>query len=343
MHILHSLFTNDLGGTERYVADLANEQLQQGHQVSVLLRGKRQLHGLADAFLQWLKPGVQVVSLPRHFMWRRWPLLPIWWKVKQLKPDIIHTHHGRDSRYLAKVAGDIPVVASLHMRFREKDYKRHDGIICVSNWQLETIPEKMRDQAVLIPNWVRHHEPYGEQKRQQLRNSLGIDDQTILYGYVGRLSPEKAPLMLIEAFIGAAVTKSHLAMFGGGELASQCEAAVSGAENITIMGYEPDIWPWYEAFDVFVLPSREESFGLVLLEAMDAQCPIITTRTLGALDLLSQNDEVLMTEVASPLNMAQALKQMADRPKKRVNYSELEVHRLEGASQAIMQFYRQYL
>jgi glycosyltransferase involved in cell wall biosynthesis len=344
IHILHSLFTNELGGTERHVAELANAQIALGHQVTVMLRGKRVVSSKEDAFLSWLDPQVKVICLPQAIWWRRWPYLPIWWKLRELKPDIIHTHHGRDSRYLAKLSCDIPVVASLHMRYREKDYKRHDGLICVSNWQLKTIPQAMRDHTVLIPNWVKPCTIKDKAKeRQTLRKQLGVSDDTLLFGSVGRLSPEKAPDTLIEAFLTADIPGSHLAIFGSGELLDSLKQKTKDEPRISLMGYEKRIRPWYEAFDVFVLPSREESFGLVLLEAMEGGCPIVTTRTDGALDLLGDNSQVIMAEIASPISLSHALKRVSEFPRERISYPELEMHSVETSSGAVMRFYERFL
>ncbi|MDG1286743.1 MAG: glycosyltransferase [Rickettsiales bacterium] len=338
MHILHTVFTNDLGGTERYVADLANAQISDGHQVSVMIRGNRQTRS-EDAFLNWLDAKVKLITLPSSWLFLRWPLLPIWNHLRQLKPDVIHTHHGRDSRYLAKLAGRIPVVGSLHMGYRHKDYQRHNGLICVSNWQLATIPLEQNAPRAVIPNWVKEIEGDGEVNHKELRASLHLTDETILFGSVGRLSAEKGADLLIEAFKQADIHNSHLTIFGTGEEKVSLEALIGAATNISLMGYEENIRPWYAIFDVFVLPSRKESFGLVLLEAMDAGCRIIATRTDGAVDLLGDNKEVFMVDVDALQQLASALVTAANMPRQSIEYSELEAHRLPQASAAIMEFY----
>lgn len=344
MKILHSIFTHDDGGTERYVADLANRQVADGHEVTVMIRGDRHGGSHEDAFLQWLDEGVNIVALPNKWLFLKWPSLPIKQKLKQIKPDIIHTHHGRDSRYLAKLAGEIPVVATVHMHYREKDYRRHNGLICVSNWLVETVPSSMRDSTVLIPNWVGDFEDSSAPSREALRDKLNITEDMFLFGSVGRFSPEKAPDDLIEAYLQADIAKSHLLLFGEGEMKPKLEEMIAPySDKITLMGYEKQIRPWYKAFDCFVLPSRSESFGLVLLEAMDAECPIITTRSEGAKDLLSNNEQVRMTETAAPHELAAAMQEIADKPRQRIHYDELSNHKLGQANEAILRFYQRFL
>jgi len=343
MHILHSLFTNDIGGTERHVAELANAQLAAGHRVTLMIRGNRHVNQREDVFLNWLDKGIELVKLPSNWLFVRWPLLPIWRELQRLQPDIIHTHHGRDSRYLAFLSGRVPTVASLHMRYRHKDYKRHNGLICVSNWQLKTLPETFRKKSVLIPNWVCPAPAVLVEERAALRGKLSVKEDTLLFGCVGRLSAEKAPDNLVEAFQSAAIPNSHLVIFGEGELHSSLKKQIGNAKNISLMGYEKEIRHWYGAFDVFVLPSREESFGLVLLEAMDAGCPIVATRTDGALDLLGDNKEVIFAEIASAISLSHALKRAAEKPRHRVEYKEIEMHRIDQASAAILSFYQRLL
>ncbi len=342
MHILHTVFTNDLGGTERYVADLANAQIADGHRVSVMIRGNRQTHS-DDAFLNWLDEKVSLITLPSGWLFTRWPLLPIWNHLRALKPDIIHTHHGRDSRYLGKLSGTVPIVASLHMGYRPKDYQRHDGLICVSNWQLQTIPQNHKGERTVISNWVKKVPMPSATECQKLRESLGITRDTILFGSVGRLSAEKGPDLLIEAFKQVALANSHLVVFGSGELGESLQEQAAVAENITLMGYQENIRPWYSVFDCFVLPSRRESFGLVLLEAMDAGCQVIATRTDGAVDLLGEHPEVKMVEVDNVATLAEAMQKVAKTPRQRVSYPDLENHRLPQANATIMQFYQKLL
>ena len=180
--------------------------------------------------------------------------------------------------------------------------------------------------------------------RDALREELELSKDTILFGSVGRFSPEKAPDDLVEAFLHADIKNSHLVLFGTGELEAQLKQQIVGHEDkITLMGYAKQIRPWYKAFDIFVLPSRSESFGLVLLEAMDANCPIVTTNTDGAKDLLGRNQQVYMAEVAKPESLTNAMKLAAKTPIKSVKYSELALHQLSQAKRSIYEFYNHFL
>lgn len=214
MHILHSLFTRGIGGTERHLAELANGQVEAGHTVSILMRDDRFPDGKPDPFPGWLNPEVRLIMISR-----RWLLFDMYRVLRQEQPDIIHTHHGRDGRYLARLArGRVPVVATLHMGYRRKDYRYHDGLICISPWQAEELPAAMRAHSVVISNWYRKVEAVSDVQRQELRVRAGVAEGEWLIGAVGRLYPQKGMDLLIDAFEEAAMPDCHLCIFGGGEM-----------------------------------------------------------------------------------------------------------------------------
>lgn len=342
MHILHSLFSNGIGGTERHLADLANAQVKMGHKVTVMLRADRHPYAGLDSFREWLMPQVQIISVPR-----RWPLLPLFFKLRQLRPDIIHTHHRRDSRYLGLAAPrEVPVVGTLHMPFRAQDYRRHQGLICVAPWQLADVPNLPSRHRVVIPNWIMPSPPVSEEERKALRRRAGVTDQRpLLLGAVGRLTAEKGLEDLVEAFIQANPSGVKLCIFGEGECRPALERRIAEAKrtDIELMGYEPDIRHWYAAFDGFVLPSRYETFGLVLLEAISAGLPILATRTRGALDVLGKHSEVVWAEANHPINLAEALVGFFPQLGKRYDYPQLTQYQPQQAFEKVMDFYKKLL
>jgi glycosyltransferase involved in cell wall biosynthesis len=107
---------------------------------------------------------------------------------------------------------------------------------------------------------------------------------------VGQLKVEKDHALLIRAF--ARLPRSanaKLMIVGEGDLRPMLlklaeEQGV--ADRVSLPGYVVDPWPFYASADLFVLSSREESFGLVLVEALYAGLPIISTATTGASDVL---------------------------------------------------------
>ncbi len=344
MRILHSLFTRGIGGTERHLAELANGQVAAGHHVSVVTRGDRKPGGMTDPFPDWLRPEVNIIPISQ-----RWPLPAMYMLLRrrEYKPDIIHSHHGRDGRYLTLAAAGtgIPVIATLHMGYRHRDYRRHDGLICISQWQQEDIPHKMRDASIVIPNWITPPPEVSADARNTLRQQAGITGGEWLIGTVGRLYRQKGMDLLLQAFIEAEMPGCRLCIFGEGEMLNDLQEMIekSGRKNIRLMGYEENIRPWYNAFDLFVMPSRWEPFGLALIEAMAAGCPVITTRTAGARDIMRDDERVIWAQPDDQKSLTTALEESMPLLGKRFNYPQLQYHGYDNAVQKVLEFYRRFL
>lgn len=105
------------------------------------------------------------------------------------------------------------------------------------------------------------------------------DDPPLLLS-VGRLTPQKDPLLMIEALAGLRSRAWRLVMLGEGPLADDCRkraAACGIADRVDFPGFVPDSSPWFEKARLFLLSSRYEELPAVLFEAMAARCRIVST------------------------------------------------------------------
>lgn len=128
--------------------------------------------------------------------------------------------------------------------------------------------------------------PPSSEMAQTMRASFGIAPDAFVFGFIGRLSAQKAPERLIAAFKSAAasVKNSHLVMVGSGEREGSLRAAIaeSGLQNrmhLTSAFSGPQAVP---AFDLVLMPSRYEAMSYVMLEGAAAGKPIIATDIGGA-------------------------------------------------------------
>lgn len=123
-----------------------------------------------------------------------------------------------------------------------------------------------------------------------IRQSLGLDPDSFLFGCFGRLSPEKGQSVLLAAFAQAfpGPSKTQLIFVGDGSerrvLVEQVEA-LGLSEHVHFVGYQRNIGDYYAAIDALVLPSLSEGLPNVVLEAMALGVPVIATRV-GAVDLI---------------------------------------------------------
>lgn len=115
------------------------------------------------------------------------------------------------------------------------------------------------------------------------RAELGLPEDAFVFGAVQRLSQEKNPLGLLEAFIRIApqAPRAWLVVAGDGPERAEFEhraQAAGVADRIRLLGVRNDPERIYSLFDCFVLPSLTEGLPLALLEAMACERPIVATR-----------------------------------------------------------------
>lgn len=150
----------------------------------------------------------------------------------------------------------------------------------------KTIRIPSRD-VTLVNNGVAEKLLSGEADVQALRDRLGLKDGAFVIGTVGRLFDEhKRTSDLIRALkhVVSACPAAHLVIVGDGPDATWLrELAIQEnvGDHVSFAGYAADPQPYYQLMDVFVLSSAHEAFGLVLVEAMFNQVPVVATRVGG--------------------------------------------------------------
>lgn len=166
-------------------------------------------------------------------------------------------------------------------------------------------PEKLKKiyNGIDVTPFVQRVDPV------EARALLGLPQDVPLIGTIGRLHPQKGIEYFIEMaqLVHDAVPAALFIIVGDGEQRADYEQLVieRGMEDyVGFTGYNRDVLHYYAALDIFVLASRWESFGLVLVEAMMMQRAIVTTGV-GAVPEVVE-DGVTAT-VVEPYN-AEALK-----------------------------------
>ena len=134
---------------------------------------------------------------------------------------------------------------------------------------------------------------YGN-RRALFRKQLGIDDDTVLVGIVGRLTEIKNHEMFLESVARVKSDNVRFVIIGDGALRASLEqqARSLGVENKVIFaGGRKDPENFYPALDIVALTSRNEGTPLTLIEAMANGRPVIATSVGGVVDLLGTVEE----------------------------------------------------
>ncbi|HYR75327.1 MAG TPA: glycosyltransferase [Pyrinomonadaceae bacterium] len=170
------------------------------------------------------------------------------------------------------------------------------------------------DDISVLHNSIRPQLPATDTEAQAVRSRFGIADDESLILAVGRLSKEKAHIDLIAAFSGLRKStpevNAKLMIVGEGPERGRLEAAANSfgcKESVVFAGQVSNVWPFYFAADVFVLPSHSEGSPNVLLEAMAAGIPIVATDVGGVPEMVEHNQSALLVPASDRPTLGAAI------------------------------------
>jgi len=229
--------------------------------------------------------------------------------LEKFQPDLIHVVNpavlGVGGIYYAKVM-NIPLIASYHTHLPQ--YLQHynlaafEGILwellklahnqaslnlCTSTAMVEELTNHGIERVDLWQRGVDTDmfQPQLASRQMRSRLSGGFPDAPLLL-YVGRVSAEKQ----IEEIkpVLEAIPEARLAIVGDGPNRLALEEYFAGTAT-NFVGYLQglELASAYASADAFVFPSRTETLGLVLLEAMAAGCPVVAARSGGIPDIVT--------------------------------------------------------
>ena len=229
-------------------------------------------------------------------------------------------------------------VATLHVGYKPHQHAALDALICVNHLQAKRL-RGYQGLVRIIPNWL--PELRRPNASGSLRRELGLEPDVFLVGAVGRLHRSKGMDVLIKAFRAAAPRRAALVILGEGRQRSELMKLRGRDSRIHLLGFRSDVSSCLRDFDLFVSPSREESFGLAILEAMESGTPIITTAAEGPAEFL-RNQPLVFVPPCSIRALADAIVEAHARFEtgklQRVNY-DLSAFAAAGRLTSIIELY----
>ncbi|MBW8300817.1 MAG: glycosyltransferase, partial [Hydrogenophaga sp.] len=150
-------------------------------------------------------------------------------------------------------------------------------------------------------------------RRAEVRSRCGLPQDALVFGFIGRLSAQKAPERLIPAFAATAtdMPEARLLMIGSGELEADMRRLIKAAgiaDRVVIEAELPGAEA-LQAIDVLVMTSRYEAMSYVMLEGAAAGLPLILTDVGGTANVLDDDLNGLVvpnTDDTAPLITAMA-------------------------------------
>lgn len=229
--------------------------------------------------------------------------------------DIVHTHSSKTGilgRLAGRLAG-VPVVmhtvhgyafpaarnafqSGLYLSLEWLGARIADALVLLKQDDLDVARLRLhasQKRLHLLPNGVdvARYAPRTEARSEIRRHRLGIDDDCVAVGMVGRLWQQKNPDCFVRAAIRLLQDGRNVQFYlvGDGERAAELEACIreaGHADRIRILGWRDDVHELLAGLDVFVLPSRWEGLPLAILEAMSAGLPTVVSDIPGNRDLV---------------------------------------------------------
>jgi glycosyltransferase involved in cell wall biosynthesis len=146
------------------------------------------------------------------------------------------------------------------------------------------------NRVIVLPNVINRDESFILSK-SDARQRLGISPDDFVVGSIGRLVEKKNFSLLLQAFAACPEEFGRLVIIGEGPQRALLESLKSKLgldDRLSLLGHISDAANVVSAFDVFVLSSgTAEAFGIVLLEAMQAKVPVISTNALGPAEVVA--------------------------------------------------------
>ncbi len=166
----------------------------------------------------------------------------------------------------------------------------------------------------VVPNGVdgRQFRPASSEQRAVARRELKLGCDCLVL-YVGRLSAEKSPLGLLDAW-GAispqARSGAWLGLVGDGpdrEAVRDKVKALNLGDTVYLAGNRSDVATWYQAADIFVIASDNEGLSNSMIEALASGVPVVSTSVSGSSILRELPVSGLVVDVGSVEQLSRAM------------------------------------
>jgi len=308
MRVLHVIARLNVGGTARYITQLAHELPKHGIETFV-----------ATGFVQGAEvedPSAQTIELIRvpalgrsirpikdHIARKQLEKI-----IQEVKPDIIHTHTFKAGYMIRMKKQDIPVIHTFHghllddpefsgfkskiiVNLERKFAKKSVKLVTVGRRVADELLEQkigFRNQFVNIPPGVVAIDV--TPKAQALKN-LDLEDTSVpIVGWIARVTAVKNPMRALE--VADALPDTRFVMAGGGDLLEQIKA--KAPSNVSVIGWA-EAADLFGATDIILSTSENEGMPVALIEAQLAGKPVVATDVGSVSEVILNHETGIVT------------------------------------------------
>lgn len=251
--------------------------------------------------------------------------------IREISPDIIHTHLFQPRIYatIAHIFSKRPVLITqkhsivnpkkhhIFILFEMISIWMNDKVIAIS----ESVKKSLKkyeliseNKIFVLPNCIDYKKFNNKTEREIIQNK-----KEIVIGTVGRLEIEKGTkyLLLAMKIILTSFPNARLEIIGDGSQYKELKEfskKLGISNSVIFFGKFADVIPFYNKMDIFVLPSILEGFGIVLLEAMAAEVPVIATDVDGIKEVVIDGECGILVPPKNPEAIANSVTRLIENP-----------------------------
>jgi glycosyltransferase involved in cell wall biosynthesis len=216
----------------------------------------------------------------------------------------------------------------LHGSRKKKDpfhnwvYRNLDGAVVITQKLKDSLAEK-----TVLPSERIKVIPYGidvdafdpeKHNKKENRRRFDLPEKAFLIGLVGRIEEAKGQAVAIEAFAKSGILNSALVICGSAQREGYIESLEKRTRELGIqdtvyfLKFTSEVPALMNAFDLSLLPSRGETFGLVVIEAMAAAIPVIGTDAEGVPEIIDHERNGVLVPPGDVEALANAMRNLAE-------------------------------
>lgn len=308
MRVLHVIARLNVGGTARYITQLANELPKHGIETFV-----------ATGFVQGAEvedPSAQSIDLIRvpamgrsirpikdHLARKQLDKI-----IAEVKPDIIHTHTFKAGYVIRMKKQPVPVIHTFHGHLlddpefsglKSKVIVEVERMLAKKSAKLVTVGRRVADE--LLEQRIGHRSQFVNippgvvavdvtPKEQALKNLNLQDNVTPIVGWIARMTGVKNPMRALE--VADALPDTQFVMAGGGDLLEQVKAAAPS--NVSVIGWA-DAADLFGASEIILSTSENEGMPVALIEAQLAGKPVVATDVGSVSEVILNHETGIVT------------------------------------------------
>ncbi len=308
MRVLHVIARLNVGGTARYITQLANELPNHGIETFVatgFVQGSESEDPSAQSIDLIRVPamGRSIRPIKDHLARKQLDKI-----IAEVKPDIIHTHTFKAGYVIRMKKQPVPVIHTFHGHllddpefsgFKSKVIIEVERMLAKKSAKLVTVGRRVADE--LLEQKIGHRSQFVNippgvvavdvtPKAQAVKNLNLQDNGTPIVGWIARMTGVKNPMRALD--VADALPDTQFVMAGGGDLLEQVKAAAPS--NVSVIGWA-DAADLFGASDIILSTSENEGMPVALIEAQLAGKPVVATDVGSVAEVILNHETGIVT------------------------------------------------